>query len=294
MFHQEQKNREQRTPSPQSANDYILGICGHSFSADAYCTHSGCDGGGYVSYEQLQEMFEKNSKSKSKTQTKLPSDSSSNPLVGCEAGPSGSSSNPRVGCEAGLAGSSSNPLVGCETRPSGSSSNPLVGCEAGPSGSSRDQNSETLPLFPDDCLYGGIPKENRRDYAESFFDCGDAYARLYDFHLMLKQAYRNSANVETRQSNFLSNPPIGCEAGSSSIQRFHCEDGPSDSLTIHHVDSSPHSERKCLVCSGKCRGNTDAFPPSTDFCSISCYNYSRNRNPDSQPFSISIQPQLPE
>ena len=173
---------------------FVLAVCGHYISSDGHCKHDGCDGGGFLPFEQVEKMFEKNPKSKSKTQTRRRSDSSSNPHVGCEAG---SSSIQRFHCEDGPAGSSSIQRFHCEDGPSDFSSNPLVCCEA----------------------------------------------------------------------------------------------GQSDSLEFH-VDSSSHSERKCLMCSGKCPGNTNDAFSSTEFCSISCFNYSRNRN--SKPVSISIQPQLPE
>ena len=90
---------------------------------DAYCKNPDCGrdmsesllgrGEAFLRLSTFYDMFKKEYRRNVKAG---PSDSSSNPQVGCEAG---SSSNPQVCCEAG---SSSNPQVGCENEQVGSSS----------------------------------------------------------------------------------------------------------------------------------------------------------------------------
>lgn len=69
MYHQETiKEIEQREQSEQLEQseqskqsppslDFALGVCGHYFLADSYCTYTGCDGGGCVSSGQIEEMI---------------------------------------------------------------------------------------------------------------------------------------------------------------------------------------------------------------------------------------------
>jgi hypothetical protein len=70
---------EQRKQSPPSL-EFALGVCGHYFPADAFCTVDGCYGGGCVSSEQIEEMISGGQLFNSKTETKQ-ADSSRDPHV---------------------------------------------------------------------------------------------------------------------------------------------------------------------------------------------------------------------